>query len=81
MAVRLVMIVKEEMGLPDVSTVYWTDAETVLKWIHSKTCRYHAFVAHRITEIAESSRALDWKHVLGEMNPADDAPRGLPASS
>ena len=81
MATRLVITVREELNYQDVPVIYWSDSQTVLQWIHSKTCRYHAFVAHRITEISETSSSQEWRHVPGEVNPADDSSRGIPASS
>ena len=77
-AVRLSSTVKEELAMNDVPTTY---SQTVLQWIHSRTCGYHAFVAHRITEIVESSSPSDWRHVPREINPADDTSRGIPAAS
>lgn len=59
------------------NVVYWCDSQTVLQWIHAKTCKYHAFVAHRITEISDTSKASQWRHVPGELNPADDCSRGI----
>ncbi|XP_045029733.1 uncharacterized protein LOC123472386 [Daphnia magna] len=81
LAARLVSTVRQEMNLKDVPKTYWTDSQTVLQWIHSTSCRYHAFVAHRITEIVDQSVAKEWRHIPGELNPADDASRGIPASS
>ena len=57
LATRFVAIVQEEMDLAGVSPVMWTDSSTVLKWIYSTTCRYHAFVAHRNSEILDSTPA------------------------
>ena len=60
--------------------IFWCNSKTILQWIHSKTCKYHAFVAHRITEIAESNTANQWRHIIGELNPADDCCRGFSAN-
>ena len=47
----------------------------VLQWIHSKSCKYHAFVAHRTTTILDTSSAAQWWHKPGELNPANDGSR------
>jgi hypothetical protein len=57
LAARLVISVRLEMNLENIPKTYWVDSQTVLQWIHSTSCRYHAFVAHRITEIVDQSVA------------------------
>ena len=47
LAARLVISVRLEMNLENIPKTYWVDSQTVLQWIHSTSCRYHAFVAHR----------------------------------
>ena len=42
--------------------------------------RFHAFVANRVQLIQEVTSADQWRHVDTELNPADDASRGLSAS-
>ncbi|KFD63099.1 hypothetical protein M514_24686 [Trichuris suis] len=79
MAVRLVDTIKQEMGLPVDRTVYWTDSTTVLYWLHVPA-RMRSFVVHRVAEILEFSEANNWRYVPGNLNPADDASRGLPAN-
>ncbi|XP_045023763.1 uncharacterized protein LOC123468196 [Daphnia magna] len=80
LGVRLCDSAVNELGPIASQVIYWCDSQTVLQWIHSKSCKYHAFVAHRITEILDSSAASQWRHVPGEMNPADDCSRGIPAT-
>ena len=70
----------KELGPVASSVYYWCDSQTVLQWIHSKTCKYHAFVAHRVTDILEKSSTIQWRHVPGELNPADDGSRGVSAA-
>ena len=78
--VRLCDSVIKELGSISSQTFYWCDSQTVLQWINSKSCKYHAFVAHRITEILENSVVNQWRHIPGELNPADDCSRGIPAT-
>ena len=80
-AVKLAAIVRKEWNCPEMPVVYWTDSQTVLQWIWSTSCKYHAFVAHRITEILDESTPMQWRHIPGELNPADDASRGISAAS
>ena len=61
-----------------VKTTYWTDSTNVLHWIRSESRTFKQFVANRVGEI---HRATDqWRHVPGELNPADLPTRGIPAS-
>jgi hypothetical protein len=76
---RLCASAIKELGPIASNVTYWCDSQTVLQWIHSTRCKYHAFVAHRITEIADTSKASQWRHVPGNLNPADDCSRGIPA--
>ncbi|KFD63100.1 hypothetical protein M514_24687, partial [Trichuris suis] len=79
MAVRLVDTMKQEMGLPVDRAVYWTASTTVLYWLHVPA-RMRSFVVHRVAEILEFSEANNWRYVPANLNPADDASRGLPAN-
>lgn len=77
MAHRLVEKVKELLGLDDAAIVCWTDSTTVLRWIYSRTCRYHIYVAHRVAEIIDQVGPKRWRYVPTAENPADDCSRGL----
>ena len=79
-AVRLVKAVRESLKSEINGVHFWTDSTTVLQWINSKTCRFHAFVANRISEILDSSQKHQWHHVISDENPADELSRGLRAS-
>ena len=37
-AVRLAILIQGELRLSIISTTFWTDSVTVLRWIHSSTC-------------------------------------------
>lgn len=45
-------------------SVLWTDSRTVWSWIRSDQHQYKQFVAFRIGEILELTRATDWRWVL-----------------
>ena len=61
----------------DIESFYWTDSQTVLKYISNVTSRFHTFVANRVEEIHEASQPCQWRYVPTESNPADDCSRGL----
>ena len=76
-AVRLVLELKRSLQFKIDHVCFWSDSKTVLQWINSKTCKFDTFVENRISEILDISRKMDWRHVPGALNPADDVSRGL----
>ncbi|XP_042212702.1 uncharacterized protein LOC121859783 [Homarus americanus] len=48
----------------------------VLKYIGSAGKRFHTFVANRVSDIREVTDMRQWRYVISEQNPADDAARG-----
>lgn len=76
LATRLCNTIKE--CHPDIKvrrTVFWTDSSTVQHWILSTLRRYRPFVAHRVSEILDSTEASWWRWLPTEENVADDATR------
>ena len=59
------------------STHYWTDSQTVLRYINNEKARYHTFVANRVSVIRDESLSSQWHYVDTKENPADAASRGL----
>ena len=73
-------VLKRELEIPvSAQSVFWTDSTAVLRYVKNETRRYQTFVANRVAIIRDGSEPHQWKHVSGEMNPADDASRGLTA--
>ena len=73
-------VLKRELEIPISSqSVFWTDSTAVLRYVKNETRRYHTFVANRVALIRGGSEPHQWNHVSGDMNPADDASRGLTA--
>ena len=72
-------VLKRELEIPISSqSVFWTDSTAVLRYMKNER-RYHTFVANRVALIRDGSEPHQWNHVSGNMNPADDASRGLTA--
>lgn len=64
----------------EISDVFaWTDSEIVLCWLRTSVHNLEVFVANRISQIQSSATPLIWRHVPGELNPADCASRGCEA--
>ena len=59
---------------------FWTDSTATLGWIQSKQ-RQKMYIANRLTKIHENSNAENWRHIPGEMNPADHGKRGVTPSN
>lgn len=58
------------------ATYAWTDSQIVLCWLRSTVHTLEVFVANRVSQIQKSDTPLIWRHVPGELNPADCASRG-----
>ncbi|CAK1585754.1 unnamed protein product [Parnassius mnemosyne] len=66
----------------DITGVYaWSDSEIVLCWLRAAPHNLEVFVANRVSQIQSSETSLNWRHVPGELNPADCASRGCEAPS
>lgn len=50
---------------------FWSDSQTVLKWLESNARKYHPFVALRIGELQESTEIQEWRYVPSKINRAD----------
>ncbi|KAJ0169350.1 hypothetical protein K1T71_015234 [Dendrolimus kikuchii] len=57
--------------------VIWTDSTIVLGWIKAQPTLLKAFVANRVIMINELTQGFSWRHVPGDLNPADLASRGV----
>ena len=77
LAVQLNKTLKEDLDIVVTRSIFWTDSTCVLQYIRNTSKRFHTFVANRLAIIHENSTSHRWRHVGSELNPADDASRGL----
>lgn len=73
LGIRLATFVMENSSPAHVFSrrFFWTDSETVTKWLNSDTRKYSQFVACRIGEILEHSKQTEWNWLSGKLNIAD----------
>ncbi|XP_023314096.1 uncharacterized protein LOC111693534 [Trichogramma pretiosum] len=55
--------------------VLWSDSTTVLHWIRNEPCTKQTYVAHRLGEIGDLTRANEWRWLPSRANPADKITR------
>ena len=72
------MIIRE-IDLNISSTFFWTDSQITLQYIRNESCRFKTYVANRVCEVRQVSEPTQWRHCPGNLNPANDASRGLSA--
>ena len=77
LAVQVDEILRSELEIPLHQSVFWMDSTTVLQYIRNESARFHTFVSNRLTVIHEHSEPCQWRYVNSELNPADEASRGL----
>ncbi|XP_055714819.1 uncharacterized protein LOC129808937, partial [Phlebotomus papatasi] len=77
LSTRMAVAVKDCLHIKIDEVIYWSDSQTVLKWIRSDSRRYKTFVANRINEIDEKTNIRNWKWVPTKENPADMATRNV----
>ena len=76
-AVKVDQMIKRELELPVKETYFWTDSQTVLRYIHNTTARFQTFVANRLAVIQDGSTPDQWHYVKSSLNPADLCSRGM----
>ena len=78
-AVKLDKTLTRELQIPIDNSVFWSDSMIVLWYLQHEEKRFQTFVANRVATIRDHCSPHQWRHVPSELNPADDASRGLSA--
>jgi hypothetical protein len=71
LAARLADSVQREHKMTTGQRYYWCDSTTVLHWIRNDARNYNIFIANRLGEIDELSRANEWRYIPTKLNVAD----------
>lgn len=77
LSVRVNQMVIRALEIPIQKIFFWTDSTTVIRYIRNERTRFHTFVANRLAVIHDGSQQEQWKFVNSNLNPADDASRGI----
>ena len=72
-------MIREEIEYRIDNSIFWTDSTCVLRYVDNDERRYETFEANRVSAIREQSLPSQWRCVQTELNPADDASRGISA--
>jgi hypothetical protein len=78
-ACKLKTYIEREMEIQFHKTYLWTDSMIVLGYINNMQKRFKTYVANRLSQIRDHSNPDQWRHVPGQLNPADIASRGVSA--
>lgn len=81
LAIEIAEIVKDQLGLDSNKFRFYSDSQLVLGYISNDTKRFHVYVANRVSRIRGFSDPKQWNYIQTDLNPADVATRGLPASN
>ena len=81
LSVKVDKMLRKELSLHLEDSCFWTDSQTVLKYIGNNTKQFHTFVANRVASIREATNVVQWRYISSKDNPADEASRGLTADN
>lgn len=81
LAVKVDKLLRKELEINLKRSIFWTDSQSVLKYIGNECSRFHTFVANRTSYIRENTDLAQWRYIETKLNPADKASRGVSAST
>ena len=70
-AVKMEIVLKNELGLPLCPSTFWSDSAIVLQSFQNDHKRFPLFVSRRLVLISRNTCVKNWKHVPTKQNPAD----------
>ncbi|GFU27671.1 integrase catalytic domain-containing protein [Trichonephila clavipes] len=73
---RLVHSVYAALDVPDLKIIAWSDSMVAFWWLKNHG-DWSVFVANKVNEINSLVPSQFWRHVPGELNPADLLSRGI----
>ncbi|XP_078348393.1 uncharacterized protein LOC144633390 [Oculina patagonica] len=79
LAIRLNMVLKQELKIPIDNITFCSDSMTVLRYIGNESKSFHTYVANRVAFIRDDPSPSQWRYIDTKSNPADDASRGASA--
>ena len=75
LAVSVASEVCAALGVDIGTLTFYTDSMTALAWLRT-TSKMSVFVSNRVCKVRDRTDLAQWRHVPGEINPADLASRG-----
>ncbi|XP_062714292.1 uncharacterized protein LOC134291044 [Aedes albopictus] len=73
LGVRMMKLVIDGHTFPIKARFLWTDSSTAHTWINGDPYKYRPFVAHRVSEILDTTTREEWRWLRSKMNSADEA--------
>ena len=70
-------MLKRELNIRIDKSQFWSDSMAVLGYIKNRNRKFDVFVANRLSRIHDLTTPAQWNHVPTDLNPADDASRGV----
>ncbi len=78
LSILLKQILKEVLDCKIDKKYFWTDSNTVLKYLNNEDKSFTRFIANRVSFILNNSEKENWHYIPSELNPADSLSRGIP---
>lgn len=73
-------VVRELTATIEIRDIFaWSDSQVALAWLRAAPHTLEVFVGNRVSQIQNVGIDIIWRHVPGELNPADCASRGCTA--